>query len=179
MSALDKYLDLTVFNNSFRYIGIPRTATQSIRKYLENINNNYVVIEPVKTITLVILRKPLDRLSSALRHNKDWQKLEFDDISNECQLDEHYLPFTKFDFFPKLDKTTIFLNYNKNVIQQIKIIIENNYEIKINDIEIPFINQTQQKRFFSCPYQMFINRHLKEFKKIYKNDIDFYNTLFK
>jgi hypothetical protein len=176
MYALDKYLDLTVFNNSFRYIGIPRTATQSIKKYITSIDDKYKKLNSTN-IEICVIRNPLDRLASALRHNKNHKTLSFDEIVEACQIDEHYLPFTKFDFFPMLNSKTILIPYNKNVIIDIKHIIEKQYNISLTDIEIPVINRTEKIRVFSCPYRSFINQNLKNFKKIYKEDIEFYQTI--
>lgn len=179
MSVVNKkYLDITVFNNSLRYIGIPRTATQSVSLYLKIIDEKFKKNHSEK-ITIVIIRNPLDRLLSALRHNTSPDVLSFESIVNKSHFDEHYLPFTEFDFFHTLEKNTMFLNYDNNIIKQIKNIIECNYNININDIKIPYINVTETKRSFGCPYRLFVNQYSKQLKKIYKNDIDFYNKIFK
>lgn len=170
------YTDLKIFDNIFRYIGIPRTATQSINKFLTLVDDRFENVEG-KNLEICVIRNPIDRLLSAIRHHKDSRTLNITEISILCQTDEHYLPFTDFSFFQSLNEKTILIPYNKNIVNQIKNIIETNYNIIIKDIEIPKINVTEEIKLFSCPYRHFVNQNLKTFKKIYKKDIEFYQTM--
>jgi hypothetical protein len=171
------YTNLSVLNNKLNYIGIPRTATQSLSKYLIEVDRHHQKMCSGKKITIVVIRNPLDRLASALKHNKDWKTLTFENVLLECKTDEHYLPFTEFKFFSQLDNNAIFVKYDRDLIKKIKTLIELNYNIDVGDIEIPRINETQNG-IFGCPYKLFVNQYRKDFKKIYKKDIDFYKKIF-
>jgi len=173
----ERYSMVSIFNNKLNYIGIPRTATQSLSKYLIEVGQHYQKICSGEKITIVVIRNPLDRLASALRHNKNWKTLTFENISLDCKTDEHYLPFTEFKFFSQLDNSTMFIKYDIDLIKKIKILIELNYNIDIGNIEIPRINKTQTGMFGS-PYELFVNQYREDFKKIYKKDIDFYEKIF-